>query len=326
MTSSLPSPFGLIDVHSHFVQPGQTVSRERALIANRYLTDPAATWSPELAVEFMDARGIQAQLLSHPRPLAPDAARESNNYGATVVAERPDRFGLLANLPLGSPAGAVEEIGRAVDELHADGFVIVTNYDGIYLGDPRLDPVFVELDRRRATVLVHPVEPPGFDSVCCGRPGPVVEFPFDTTRTVVDAIYSRVFRRYPNFNLIVAHGGGVLPSLAWRLASIGTQPWVPHSPELTPEEVLTQIAGLYYDTAVAGTPCALEPLLEVTTAEHIVFGTDFFPAGIEVIDATIDALKNSRSLTYEALAATTENALRLFPSARARLRPSQAIA
>jgi hypothetical protein len=120
------------------------------------------------------------------------------------------RFGLLATLPLGDPDAAITEIRRGWHDLHADGFYVVSNYDGVYLGDRRLDGAFAELDRLGATVFAHPVVPPGFNLVSCGRPGPVFEFPVDTARTVVDALYSGVFTRYPRMRFVLAHAGGVL--------------------------------------------------------------------------------------------------------------------
>jgi 6-methylsalicylate decarboxylase len=40
----------------------------------------------------------------------------------------------------------------------------------------------------------------------------------------------------------------------------------------------TQLASLYFDTAIAGTAASLVPVLELTKPDHIV-GTDFPPAG-----------------------------------------------
>jgi hypothetical protein len=53
------------------------------------------------------------------------------------------------SLPLPDVDAALEEIAHANQALHADGFVLMTNYDGVYLGDRRLEPV-EELNRRGA--------------------------------------------------------------------------------------------------------------------------------------------------------------------------------
>lgn len=314
---------GFVDVHAHFVPPIDTAQRalmERAYQAANFLALPASSWSPDDALAFMDERGIAAQLLSSPNNMTVERAKKANDYAAGLVAKWPSRFGMLANLPLSDPGAAAAEAGRAADELGADGFVLVTNYDGAYLGDMRFDPVFAELDRRGATVFLHPVMPAGFDATSCGRPGPVIEFPFDTARTVTDAIYARVFQRYPNFSMILAHAGGVLPVLAQRLATIGTLPWVPNPNGVTGADVLAQLAGLYYDTAIAGTPTSLLPLLQSTTPDHVVFGTDYPPASVPVIDANLAALREGTALAADEVAAMRPNTLRLFPTLAGRLK------
>jgi len=314
----------LIDVHAHYVSPEQSAQRAQQARARNFVTDPSLGWSPGAAIEFMDAHDIGMQLISSPRPLGPEAARRINDYGAAVVAHNPDRFGLLANIPLGTPDEALKEIARAMEELGAAGFVIGSNYDGRLLGDDFFIPIFEELNIRRATILLHPVEPAGFDLVSCGRPGPLIEFPFDTTRTVVDAIYAQLFQRYPDFALILAHGGGALPTLAHRIAQLGTRSsLVPGLTGLTSKDIEEQIAGLYYDTAIAGGPTVLAPLLEVTGADHVLFGTDYLPAGIETIEANHVALLSSTLISSNQLAATTETALRLFPGMSDRFRNFQ---
>src|SRR5260370_27896485 len=97
--------------------------------------------------------------------LPAEVARRFNDYAASVVATHPSRFGMLASIPLGDPdpEAALPEIDRAADELNADGFVLVTNYGGRYLGDPSFEPVFAALNQRQTTFFIHPENPPGFD-------------------------------------------------------------------------------------------------------------------------------------------------------------------
>jgi predicted TIM-barrel fold metal-dependent hydrolase len=268
----------------------------------------------------MDAHAIRAQLLSNPNQLTADSAYRFNDFGAHVVAHRPDRFGLLANLPLIEPRAALSEIDRAADDLNADGFVLITNYGGRYLGDPLFDDVFAALNERAATVFVHPVEPAGFPHLSCGRPGPVIEFPMDTARTVVDAIYAKVFLRYPQIKFIIAHAGGVLPTLATRIATTGMLGWVPNPNEVTAGEVRAQLAGLFYDTALSAHPNSLLPLLETTTATHIVYGSDYPPADESVIETNMQLLKSTTILDDSALSAMAFTATALFPRLATRSR------
>src|SRR5258708_1672882 len=190
------------DVHAHYLPAGPP---RPAAPGQYFLASPMPSWSPEMALDFMDRHGIETQMLSIPMPLPPPAMRQANIYGAELVKRYPGRFGLLAALPLTDVAAAMEEIAFAFDELSADGVILLTNYDGAYLGDAKFDGVFAELNRRSVTIFIHPTSPPGFDCVACGRPGPLIEFPFDTCRTVTDLLYAGVFERYPELKFILPH-------------------------------------------------------------------------------------------------------------------------
>ncbi len=270
------------------------------------------TWTPDFALDFMDRHDIATQMLSLPTPLEKEAARRINQYGATLVKQHPMRFGLLASLPMDDVEAALSELAFAFDQLGADGVVMVTNYGGNYLGNSRFEPVFAELNRRSATVFLHPTLPAGYECVACGRPGPVIEFTFDTCRTVTDMLYAGILNRYNKVRFILSHAGGPLPTLAPRLGTIGTLPWVAHPPELTQDAVRTQLARLYFDTAIAGTAASIGPVLELTKPDHIVFGSDFPPASEPVIDQNIAALGALTCMTEVEKSAINQNATRLF--------------
>src|SRR5580658_9369943 len=109
-----------IDVHAHFVPPG--AARPAASNQN-FVASPMPTWTPEFALDFMDRHDIATQLLSLPMALSTDEARRINEYGATLVKQRPTRFGLLASLPMDDVAASLSEIAFALDQLDADGVV-----------------------------------------------------------------------------------------------------------------------------------------------------------------------------------------------------------
>lgn len=278
---------GRFDVHAHYKLPDAAAP---GATAENFIASPMAHWSPELALEFMERHGIETQMLSVPIVLTTDAARAVNLYGAEVVKRYPQRFGLLASLPMNDVAATLAEIDFAFDTLDADGVIMMSNYGGVYLGDPSFESIFAELDRRGATVFIHPTAPAGYECVACGRPGPVIEFPFDTCRSVTDMVYAGIVERFTAINFILSHAGGPLPALAKRIATIGTTFYVPHPPEMTRQTVLDQLGKLYYDTAIAGSASSILPVLELTGADHILFGTDFPPATEPVIVENIQAL------------------------------------
>jgi hypothetical protein len=98
--------------------------------------------------------------------------------------------------------------------------------------------VLAELDRRRTPVFVHPTSPPNYQSVALDRPRPMLEFIFDTTRTVSDPVFTGRLEQYPNIPWVFTHGGGALPLLSQRtelfsgtLASGGDGPAADPVPE-----------------------------------------------------------------------------------------------
>jgi 6-methylsalicylate decarboxylase len=300
---------GRFDVHAHYVPPG--VAQLKPTGGN-FAASPMPQWSPEIAIDFMDRHSIATQMLSIPVALPAPAAHAANTYGAHVVKQFPERFGLLAALPMMDVDAALAEIKHAFDELGADGAIMMTNYAGDYLGNPKFDPIFAELDRRRASVFIHPADPTCLECLALGRPGPVIEFPFETCRSVTDMVYANVIKRFSSINFILSHAGGALPGLAQRIAFLGVVPFVPHPPEMTPQTTLHQLSKLYFDTAIAGGASSLAPVLEITTADHIVYGTDYPPATEPVIKENNEALSRLSCLSEEAKAAIGSNGRRLF--------------
>lgn len=209
-------------------------------------------WDEASALAMMDRRSIATGVLSYAAPLAapddPDGARTGarsvNEYTAELVKNRPDRFGLFAVLPLPDVDGALAEAAHALDELNADGVMVLSNAQGRYLGDPELEPLWAELDRRSAVVLVHPTAPPGPADPAL-PPAPLVDFPYDTTRTALHLAIRGVPRRYPRIRMILPHAGGFLPYAAHRLALAGHL-----DPDTTPEDFLADLRRFYFDTAL----------------------------------------------------------------------------
>jgi predicted TIM-barrel fold metal-dependent hydrolase len=311
---------GWIDVHAHFYPPESEQVRQQRLEAMKkacWNIDMPPRWEAEVSLAYMDRTGIALQMLSNiPKTL--DALRLSNEYGACMVKKHPSRFGLLAALPTDNAEAALAEIARAYGELHADGFAVTCHYNGAYLSDERLDPVWAELDRRRAVVFAHPdAYAPGV----MGRPCALQEVAFETARTFTDMLYRGTFRKFPNVRFVVAHCGGALPALSGRLLILGHENWVPNPQRVTPIEMQQHLRRLHLDTA-ATCPTALGAALAMTTHDQLVYGSDCgVPCTTDAtMDANIEALMSYRGLTREQIEEIGHAALRLFPDAAERMR------
>jgi predicted TIM-barrel fold metal-dependent hydrolase len=266
-----------IDAHAHLIPATYKAELERRGLEPDY---PLPTATPDAYAEMMDRHAIDAAIVSLSPPgvwfgdrgLASELSRLVNVELARLVGERPARFAALATLPLPDVDGALAEIAYASDTLGLDGFVLHSNVGGVYLGDPELDPVLDELERRRAYVFVHPIPSPS-PSPLPDVPDWLVEFPFDTTRAVVSLIYSGTLERCPTIRFQLAHMGGAAPFLAHRIAE-----WAGRDPARAseaPAGALGYLGRFYYDTGLANNPIAVAAVRELAGLERIVFGTDW---------------------------------------------------
>jgi predicted TIM-barrel fold metal-dependent hydrolase len=273
-----------IDLHAHFL-PSRYRASALAHGAGRpdgmpYLPE----WDPAAAVAMMDEVGIAAAALSLSSPgvdfLDDPAERQAltravNEDGAAAVAAYPGRFGLLASLPLPQTEASLAELAHAYDELGADEVGLHTHYGPVYLGDAGLEPVMAALNRRGALVTIHPSSPCGWEQVSFGRPRPMVEFLFDTTRAVINLALNGVLERYPDIRWVVPHAGAALPVMADRVARLAPLISPPPADGEAPPDVLAGLSRLYYDLAGTPLPRALPALLSLVPASQLVYGSDY---------------------------------------------------
>jgi predicted TIM-barrel fold metal-dependent hydrolase len=316
---------GAVDVHVHFLPAPY---REAAVAAGFELADGLAppglpTWSADRHLEVMDGLGIATSILSLSSPgvllyddvqRVADLARLVNDEAARTVEEHPGRFGFFATLPLPHVDASLAEIDRAFDELHADGVVLMSNYNGVYPADPALRPVLQELSRRNAAVLVHPTSP----SVHCtgalvGWQRPMVEFFVESSRSISDLILTRSLVDNPGIRLIVAHAGAALPALASRIARNVRRRNAAAGEEVLPD-FDESLRALWYDVAGSVLPHQIPALLGIASTDQIVYGSDW-PFTSEATGQELRAeLDETTTLTAAMRAGILrDNALRLFP-------------
>jgi predicted TIM-barrel fold metal-dependent hydrolase len=268
-----------IDVHHHVIPPAFAKAMAQAgktLVAGA----PLPNWSVQRSLDLMDVQGIQTALLSLSAPgvyfgdkhAAVDLAAACNDFCAAVAADKSDRFGFFAVLPMPFTDLACREAIRALDELNADGIVLLGSTEGHFLGDARFEELMAVLNDRQATVFVHPNLHATSEQLKLGTPGFLVEFLCDTTRAATNLILSGAMERYPNIRWILAHAGGFTPYIAWRLSLANM---LPQYFDQAPQGVLTYLKRFWFDTALSPSPYAMAALNELVGPSKILFGSDF---------------------------------------------------
>ena len=297
-----------IDVHHHILPLeyisalGKIGTRESAGIA-------FPQWDIEKSIALMDRKGIMAALVSISAPgiyfgnrdFTRDLARSCNEFSARLIQEYPQRFGAFAVLPLPDIEASLLELEYALEALNLDGVVLLTNINGQYLGDPAFENLFMELNRRKTVVFIHPNTPPAEMLPKTKVPSAVMEFVFDTTRAIANLIYTRTLKRYPDIRLIFSHAGGTAPFLAWRI-SMGDR------------KIIEALKSLYYDIALSATPYALRSLQETADPSHILFGSDYPFLPESLITSMVEGITYYDGFdTQTRVAIERDNALTLFP-------------
>jgi predicted TIM-barrel fold metal-dependent hydrolase len=306
-----------IDVHFHYIPP---FYREAVYAAGR---GPAIgrypEWTPQLALDLMDAHGIEVALTSLAQPgvgfgTAADGealARRCNEHAAELIARWPARFGAFATVPMGSVDGACAEIAHAFDELRFDGVSLFASYGEKFLGDSAFDPVFELLDARGAVVFVHPGLHPSSANLALPWPAFMMEYLFDTTRAVVNLVFSGTIDRFPRIRFILPHAGGLVPYFAWRLS---VSPMIDaRLPQLAREAVFAALAHFWYDNALSPGAQTFGALDHVARADRIVFGTDFPFANARVVAQAVATYEGPFLPPERRTAIDRANALALFP-------------
>ena len=308
-----------IDVHLHIIPPFyQEVVREAGLGPARRAGYPP--YSLELAIEVMDANGIEVGLTSVAQPgvqfaepaQAKALARRLNEHAAELMAKSPKRFGALSTVPMRDVKDAVAEVEHGLDVLKHNGVSLFASYGEKFLGDAAFDPVMDALNQRKAVVFIHPTQHPSSKSLSLPWPAYIMEYLFDTTRAVGNLILGGTIDRYPDIRFILPHAGGTLPYFAWRFAS--TPVIDPTMPQWTRAQFAEKFQHFWYDIALSSGPTTMGALKTVADPGKIVFGSDWPFVQAPLVAEAIE-LHEAPGLHSDAERAAIDrgNALKLFP-------------
>jgi predicted TIM-barrel fold metal-dependent hydrolase len=177
------------------------------------------------------------------------------------------------------------------------------------MGDPRLDPVFEEMNRRRAVIFMHPAHCCAPDDKQLGAPESAIEYVIDTTRAVTNMLYNGTLARFPDIRFIVSHGGGTIPYVASRITGI-----LERAKDRKVPPVMPALRSLYYDITTACSCHALGSLQTLADPTHLLWGSDLPFVNGPRLEHELHEWKDFTGFdaaTRDAI--ESHNALRLFP-------------
>lgn len=307
---------GLIDVHHHFIPPFYfSENKEQIAAAAGGRIHPGyVNWTLEKTLEVMDQQGVATAVLSLTTPgvwfgraqAAAELARRVNEYAADLVRSHSRRFGFFAVIPLPDTKSSLREIEYALGILKADGLWLMTSYNDKWLGDADYEPVFDELNRRKALVFVHPTT-----GLCCRTLMPdinpiMLEIPQDTTRAITNLLFSGTLTKYKDIRFIFTHAGGDVPMVLGRMHQ--------YAPKDVAEKLTHgidyEIKKLYYDIAGTAFRPAIAALTSIVPNSQILFGSDspFIP-----LADTVKGFKELGFIDADIQRICRDNALGLLP-------------
>ena len=226
----------IVALEEHFVTP-DVVKAWRALPAGRMEISGGAGDDPisrrlrdlgDERIAAMDDQGVDVQVLSLNSPgvqsLDPAdsvaVARDANDALADAVARHPDRFQGFAAIPTPDPAGAAAELERAVTRLGFPGALLngrtgTTNADA-----PEYDDLYATAERLGVPLYFHPQTPvaPVVQAYYSGYEPPLdfvlknagIGWHYETGMQILRMVFSGVFDRHPQLQVITGHWGEVV--------------------------------------------------------------------------------------------------------------------
>ena len=310
----------VIDTHHHYYPPAYQkswIDWEDARKIPHFTTQVG--WSPAKGLEELDKNGVATGVLSMASTpgtwfnldaaAAGKVVRDCQDFGAEMVRDHKGRFGLFAPLSMLDIDATLKEIEYVFDTIKADGLGLQTNYGDKWLGNPLYKPVLEELNRRKATVYVHPLVANCCAQLSVGAFPAVLEVPHDTTRTVTSLLLAGRFTQFPDIKWLFSHAGGTIPMLAGRIVAFYGKSTRGDQSGLTADGIYEQFRKLHYDTANATSAPAMAALMKLVPASQITFGSDYpyFPV------SQIEDIRKMGLPAAELAAIESGNAMRLVP-------------
>jgi predicted TIM-barrel fold metal-dependent hydrolase len=306
----------IVTLEEHYTVPGIVSRIDPDAIRRRGFPGPDVVWGQQIKrneladlgdarLADMDGSGITVQVLSVAGPGADVVpgeagvalARDYNNALAEAVARHPDRYRGFAHLPMLAPEAAAVELQRAVKELGFHGVLVNGATDGLFLDDPRFEPILAQAEALDVPIYIHPGIPtqtvrkeyydglPGSFSftLALSAWGWHAEVAVNTLRLVL----SGALDRHPGLKIVIGHMGEALPFMLDRIDETTSAEAKTRLRRSVKQTILDQV---WITTSGFFTMAPFMAALMTFGADRIMFSVDYPFASNARARAFLDAL------------------------------------
>jgi aminocarboxymuconate-semialdehyde decarboxylase len=199
-------------------------------------------------------------------------SRVQNDALAKFPQSHPDRFFLLATLPLQDLKASMEEFDRAVGDLGARGINLgSTNIAGRELDDEAFWPLYAKAEENGIPLFIHP-----YPHVIVANARDDYNLSWITgyleqeTAAFTRLIYGGVLDEFPRLKVYLSHGGGFVPYQIGRIEAFA--PYMPGVKAKRP--IRDYLSNFYFDLLVHDLK-ARRFLVDSIGVDNLVFGSNF---------------------------------------------------
>lgn len=163
---------------------------------------------------------------------------------------------VVAMVPMNNLDETVKIIQEVSENQFLVGIQLFTRALGKSIADFEFERVFKTAAELNVPIWLHPV----FDD---RKPDNNLTFSweYELTQAMYQLVLADYFEKYPELKIIVHHAGAMVPFFAGRI-------------KYTLPKYYEDFKKFYVDTAILGTPKALELASDFYGPEHLIFGTD----------------------------------------------------
>ena len=259
-------------------------------------------WDPEYRIKEYEKYNTQVQVVctvpvmfsyfAKPKD-GLEVARFLNDDIAELQVKYPKNYISLGTLPMQDIDLSIQELERCKNELNLPGIQIGSNINDKNLSEKEFFKLFEAAERLEMSIMIHPWNMMGFNSMKKYWLPWLVGMPAETTRAATSLIFSGVMEKLPNLKFLFSHAGGSLLTTMGRIEhGFNCRPdLVAIDNNVNPRKYI----GKFWIDSITHDEKLLRYLIDIQGSDRICLGTDYpFPLGDLEIGKYIEEMNLSK--------------------------------